>query len=108
MGNTMFNKTMYKCAICNSVYDTVADRMKCEAACIKKEEEEAKRLAEEKKKEERNERKKEVEVALKNANELLQRYIEDYGSYDFYRDMSEANENYEFFWPSRLLHDWLF
>ena len=108
MENTIYNKPMYKCAICDAIYDTVVDRMNCEAACIKKSEDEARKIADEQRQAERNERKKEVEVAICTANDLLRQYLNDYGSYDFYCDLSDITENYEPFWPSRLIHDWVF
>lgn len=54
--------------------------------CVKAEEEFDKAIAEEKEKKERlaNERKeraKEVEEAFKNANDLLNKFIKDYGSF---------------------------
>ncbi len=60
-------------------YDTVEE-------CVKAEEEFDKAVAEEKEKKERlaNERKeraKEVEDAFKNANDLLNKFIKDYGSF---------------------------
>ena len=97
----------YSCAICNKSYETVAERAKCEAACIKKAEEDARKAAEAKKKAEKGKRKAEVDEAIKHAQELLQAYYNDYGSYEFYCDLSEDNEDGKYFWPSRLLHSWL-
>ena len=37
---------MYKCEICGKEYKTIAERAKCEAACVKKLEEDAKKAAE--------------------------------------------------------------
>jgi hypothetical protein len=107
MENKIYNKPMYKCAICDSIYETVTERMKCEAACIEKAEQEAAKIAEEKKKLEKDVRKAEVELAIKTANELFHKYVEDYGSYEFYCDLSDMNEDDRYFWPSRLLHHWL-
>jgi hypothetical protein len=98
---------MYKCAICDSIYETVTERMKCEAACIEKAEQEAAKLAEEKKKLEKDVRKAEVELAIKTAYELMQKYIDDYGSYEFFCDLSNLNDKNGFL-SSKLLHDWWF
>lgn len=77
----MCGKAMYKCGICGTVHDTIAARAKCEMACLEKQEEERKLAAEKKKREEKAARKKEVDDAIKNVNNLIDRYTEDYGSY---------------------------
>ena len=77
----MCGKAMYKCGICGTVHDTIADRAKCEMACLEKQEEARKLAAEKKKKEEKEARKKEVDDAIKNANDLIDRYTADYGLY---------------------------
>lgn len=107
MGNKMYNKPMYKCAICDAIYDTVAERMHCEAACIKKAEEEAQKLAEEKLKIEKATRKAEVENAVKTTYELIKAYVNDYGSFEVYNMLSDDNDNL-LLWPSRFLQNWLF
>ena len=53
MENQMFAKPMYKCAICDKVYDNVADRAACETKCVKRVEEETKKTAEAKRTEEK-------------------------------------------------------
>lgn len=76
-----YAKPAYKCGICESVYDSIEERAACEAACLKKKAE-AQRLAEEqKKKDEKIARKKEVDEAIKRAQDLLDQYAEDYGVY---------------------------
>ena len=71
----------YKCAICSKEFDSIMDRATCELACAKKAAEEAKRAEEELKKKEQAKRKEEVDAAFAHANELLEKYIADYGSY---------------------------
>lgn len=78
-------------------YDTVEE-------CVKAEEEFDKAIAEENEKKERlaNERKeraKEVEEAIKNANDLLNKFIKDYGSFHttYTSDNSPFNW-FNFFW----------
>ena len=98
----------YKCAICGEVYNNVQDRMNCEMKCIKKQEEEEKKAAEEKKKAEKNEREQEVNAALDNAYSLVDKYIEDYGSFVYngkYKGLEMLNMD---FFPSKLWHHFWF
>lgn len=73
----------YKCGICGTIHDTIEDRAKCEMACLKKQEEEERLAAEKKKKEEQHKRKKEVDDAFKRAENLRNKYVEDYGYYSY-------------------------
>ena len=98
--NKMYCKPIYKCGICGKEYPSIAERMKCEQACLKNQEEEAKKAAEAKKKAEKDTRKKEVTMAIEHASELLNEYIKDYGSYSY--DGKKLNDTSNFFWPSRL------
>lgn len=75
----MDNKKNYMCAICGTAYETIADRAKCECACIAKQEEEAAKVAEAKKKEEYNARIAEVRKAFEYAQELNNKLHDDYG-----------------------------
>lgn len=111
--NKMYNKPMYKCGICDKVYNSIAERMRCEQACLAKQEVEAKKAAEAKKKEEQNARKAEVDLAIKKANEatdhankLMRAYIQDYGSYGYYNTNKKEDDN--FFWPGSLSHHFWF
>lgn len=74
---------MYKCEICGKEYKTIAERAKCEAACVKKLEEDAKKAAEAKKKAERDARRAEVDMAIEKASKLLDEYMKAYGSYRY-------------------------
>lgn len=82
MENKLYAKQMYKCGICESVFETIAERVKCEAACLERQEKEAQAAAEKKKIEEKKARKLELDAAIDKASELLNAYIEDYGSYN--------------------------
>lgn len=111
--NKMYNKPMYKCGICGKVYDTIAERMQCEHACLEKQEIEAKKAAEAKKKEMQKIRKAEVDLAVKqayeatdHANKLMREYIADYGRYD-YTDTDKKGDD-SFFWPGSLSHHFWF
>lgn len=79
----MCAKPMYKCAICGEVYESIAQRMNCECACLKKQEEEAKKAAERKKAAEYEARKKEVDMAFDHAYELKEKFLKDYDSYTY-------------------------
>lgn len=107
MENQIYNKPMYKCGICGEVYNSIPERMNCEQSCLKKQEEDAKKAAEAKKKEEQNKRKEELNAAIENATDLLNKYIDDYGTYEFVCDMAKNVED-KYFWPNKLLHKWLF
>ena len=112
--NKIYSKPQYKCGICGTIFDSIEERMNCEANCIKKQKEEAKKAAEEKKKKEKESRKVELESAIKYAAELLNAYIKDYGTYSFKTEVlndSELQKNiggYFDFLPSKLLNYFLF
>lgn len=69
---------MYKCAVCGEVYDSIAQRMNCEQACLKKKEEEERKAAEEKKIAEYDARLEEVNNAFKKAYDLKNKFDADY------------------------------
>lgn len=103
--NKMYCKPAYRCGICGAEYATVAERMKCEQACIKKQEEDIKRLAEEKKKAEQKTRHTEVTKAIDNACNLLDKYMKDYGMYNYNGKNLSVLDN---ILPSKFLHHFLF
>lgn len=83
MDNKVCAKPMYKCAVCDEVYDSIAQRTKCEQACLKKQEEEERKAAELKKAEEYEARKNEVDDAFNKAYELKDKFVQDYGRYTY-------------------------
>jgi hypothetical protein len=93
MENQMFTKPMYKCAICEKIFDNVADRAACETKCVKRVEEEAKRAAEAKKMEEQKMRKAEVDAAVSIAFDLMDKYIEDFDHYEFKPETKSFDED---------------
>lgn len=103
--NTFYCRPAYKCGVCGAEYPTVAERMKCEQACIKKQEEDAKRLAEEKKKAEQKTRHAEVTKAIENTYDLLDRYMKDYGRYNY---DGKILRTFDDILPSKFLHHLLF
>lgn len=106
--NNMNEKPQYKCAICGEPYDDVPSRMNCEMKCLKKKQEEEKKAAEAKKKAEKDARQQEVSAALDNAYALINKYVEDYGSFTYngkYKGLDMLNMD---FFPSKLWHHWWF
>ena len=81
MENQIYANPKYKCAICGAIHDEIADRVKCESACLKKQAEEAKKAAEEKIKIEQAVRKAELDAAVDKAIALERAYVKEYGSY---------------------------
>ena len=106
--NKIYNKPMYKCAICGEIYDDVQDRMNCEMVCIKKQKEDEKKAAEAKKQAEKDARFAEASAALDNALSLVNKCVEDYGSFQYSgkaKDMDLLNMD---FFPSKLWHHFWF
>ena len=106
--NKSCNNTQYECAVCGKNYDSIQERMKCEMACIKKQEDEEKAAIAAKKKEEKDNRYNEVNTALDNAYALVNKYVEDYGSFKYgghYKGLDLLNMD---LFPSKLLHHFFF
>lgn len=76
-------KPQYRCAICNTPYDEIEDRMKCEQKCLKKQEEERKKRKQEAMKAKEKERYQEVVDAVNKACDLYNKYLKDYGSFTY-------------------------
>ena len=102
------SESYYRCGVCGRGYDTIGERSQCEQVCLRKQKEEAERIAAEKKKEEKRQRQAEVTAALDNAFALVNKFIEDYGSYQYdgkIKDLDVANLD---FFPSKLWHHFWF
>ena len=93
MEHNVYAKPIYKCAVCDGVYDSIAQRMHCEQACLKKQEEEAKKAAEAKKQAEYNARVEEVNKAFDHAYKLRDEFIKDYGGPYVYNYHKFAKDN---------------
>ena len=101
-------KAQYTCGVCNTAYDTIEKRAWCELECIKKKETAEKAAAKAKKQAEKDNRQQEVTSALDNAFALMNKFIEDYGSYHYngkIKDLDMANLD---FFPSKLWHHFWF
>jgi len=90
MENKVCAKPMYKCAVCGEVYDSIAQRVNCEQACLKKQEEEARKAAELKREVEYEARKNEVDTAFNKAYELKDKFVQDYGRYTYNKPVSNS------------------
>lgn len=101
MENNMYTKPMYKCAVCDNVYESINERMKCEQACLKKQEEEVKKAAERKKQQEYAARKADVDAKVKAAIDAVHAYNKDYGFYTYDGDVTNTISDII---PSKLLH----
>ena len=102
------NKTMYKCALCGREYDEIHKRAKCEMKCVELKKEQERKAAEAKKKAEKDARQQEVTAALDNAFSLVNKFIEDYGSYQYNGKVKDLNVSNMDFFPSKLWHHFWF
>ena len=83
---------VYTCAICGKGHTSVAQRMNCEQACLKKKEEEDRKAAEAKKAAEYEARVEEVNMAFEKAYELRDKLVEDYGEYHYCHKLNNLND----------------
>lgn len=103
MENKMYTKPQYKCAICETIYDNLKDRVNCETKCLKKQEEEAKKAEELKKQQEHAARKADTDAKVKAMIDAVNAYTKDYGFYTY--DGEASNMIGDF--PYKLLHYFL-
>ena len=102
------NKHVYQCAICGSEYDTIQDRANCETECVKKVLEAEKKAAKAKLFEEKNNRFAEASAALENALALVNKCVEDYGSFQYNGKLDILDKLNMDFFPSKLWHHFWF
>ena len=103
-----YAKPQYKCAICGEIYDDVQNRMNCEMKCLKKQQEEEKRAAEAKAKAERNARQQEVTAALDNAFALVNKFVEEYGTYRYNGKITDLDMAKMDLFPNKLWNYFFF
>lgn len=96
---------MYTCALCGKSYNTITERANCELTCAKKQEVEAKKAAEAKKKVEQEARHARVTKMIDEAYAELDKYMKDYGSYNYDGNLDLSNGNLSLM---KLLHHFLF
>lgn len=83
----------YTCAICGKGYRSVSERMNCEMECLRKTEQAKK-----------DTRFAEASAALDNALTLVNKCVEDYGSFKYSGKLKDLDlVNMDFF-PSKLWH----
>ena len=99
MDNKICAKPMYKCAVCDEVYDSIEQRTNCERLCLKKQEEEKRREAEAKKAVDKQLRKDAVDEAIKRAAKLYSEFVKDYGHYEYDGEIIP-----NVFWPNKIWH----
>ena len=99
MENQTYAKPMYKCALCDSIYESIEGRAKCEQSCLKKKVDEEKRAAAEKRLAEQKLRKEAVDDAIRRAAKLANDYTKDYGHYEYEGEIVE-----NIFWPNKIWH----
>ena len=95
--NKVCCKPMYKCGICGEIYDSIRERVCCEAACLEKQEEEERKATELKKKEEQAARKAEVDAAFEKFIQLKEAYLKDYDAYAYGMESSSENVDWQNF-----------
>lgn len=83
MENKMYTKPQYKCGVCGTIFDSIAERANCEVKCLKKQEEEAKKAAEAKRKEEQTKRKAKIDKMVEDLANEVNAYTKDYGWYEY-------------------------
>lgn len=102
--NKMYCKPIYRCGICGKDYPSIAERMKCEQACLKKQQEEEKAAAEAKRKAEKDACFMEASNALDNAFAIVNKCIEKYGKFEYKGKLKELDMLNMDFFPSKLWH----
>lgn len=73
------DKTIFKCGVCQKVYNNVEDRMRCESNCIQKSKDAARRMEAQRLLEEQKTRQQEVADSYNKYVELREAYLKDYG-----------------------------
>ena len=79
----MEKKTTYKCGLCGKEYETIAERARCEVACVDKQlaiEEKAKK---EKKKQEQETERQAIIAEIVRVGEMVDAYTDKYGSFTY-------------------------
>ena len=81
---------LFTCAVCGKAHNNIADRAKCETACVIKAEEDAKKLEQAKIDGERKESEAAIHKALNNVEAMIESHCEKYNSF------SMRNGNYPY------------
>lgn len=70
---------IYVCGICGKPYSTIEDRMACEKKCYDERKAAIEALKKQRLAEERDARKAEIETKAAELNELIRKFVKDYG-----------------------------
>jgi hypothetical protein len=70
---------IYVCGICGKPYSTIEDRMACEKKCYDERKAAIEALKKQRLAEERDARKAEIETKAAELNELVRKFVKDYG-----------------------------
>lgn len=106
--NKFYYKPVYTCGVCGQKHDSIAARAACETSCLKKQNEEAKKEAEAKKNAEKEARFEEASKALDNALALVNKCVEDYGTFKYNGKLKDLDLLNMDFFPSKLWHHFWF
>lgn len=106
--NNMNNDAVYYCGVCGKGYKDIESRNNCEMACLKRQKEEEKKAAEAKKNAEKDADFTEASSAIDNADALINKCIEKYGTFKYNGKVKDLDAlNLDFF-PSKLWHHFWF
>lgn len=104
----MADNKVYMCTICGKTHYSVKERANCELACSTRQEEIAKKAEEAKRSAEKEARFDEASQALDNALALVNKCVEDYGTFSYTGKVKGMDLLNMDFFPSRLWHHfWL-
>ena len=73
------DEAIYVCGICGKPYSTIEERMACEKKCYDERKAAIEALKKQRLEEEREARKAEIDVKAKELEELVRKFIKDYG-----------------------------
>lgn len=106
--NKIYTKPTYKCAVCGEIYESVQDRMNCEMTCIKQQQEAEKKEAAARLQAAKDECFAEASAALDNALALVNKCIENYGTFQYTGKLKDNDLLNMDFFPSKLWHHFWF
>ena len=98
----------YCCALCGTEHESIEERAKCELECVTRVKAAEAKAKEEEKKAAKDARQQEVTAALDNSFSLVNKFIEDYGSYEYNGKLNELDAINMDFFPSKLWHHFWF
>lgn len=79
----MEKKTTYKCGICGKEHESIAERAKCEMACVEELDKQVAKAKKEKQKQEQETERQAIIAALHHVSEMVDAYTDKYGSFTY-------------------------